>query len=100
MPAWLADLTARSVPPLTRSGTEPEVPGSEPCARNALGTPLGDDLDLGAEGLRREAAVPPDAERALRTVEGHDPPQDPDAVLAGPHDPGSQELGRVLRLGG
>src|SRR5439155_25606077 len=57
------------------------------------------DRDLGAEGLRREAAVPPDAERALRAVEGHDPAQDLEPVLAGPHDPGSQELGRMLRLG-
>src|SRR2546426_6152024 len=57
------------------------------------------NLDLGAERLRREAAVPPDAERALRAVEGHDPAQDLEAVLAGPHDPGSQELGRMLRLG-
>src|SRR2546425_7518718 len=57
------------------------------------------DLDLGAEGLRREAAVPPDPERALRAVERYDPAQDLEAVLAGPHDPGSQELRRLLRLG-
>src|SRR5438445_886107 len=62
-------------------------------------TPSRNNLDLGAKGLRREAAVPPDAERALRAVEGHDPAQDLEAVLAGPHDPGSQELGRMLRLG-
>src|SRR5207245_3670139 len=55
--------------------------------------------DLRPEGLRREATVPPDAERALGAVEGHDPAQDLEAVLAGPHDPGSQQLGRMLRLG-
>src|SRR2546422_4539632 len=57
------------------------------------------DLDLGAEGLRREAAVPPDAERALPAVKGHDPAQDLDAVLSGPHHPGSQELPRMVRFG-
>src|SRR2546427_6827591 len=57
------------------------------------------DLDLRAEGLRREAAVPPDAECAFRTVEGHDPAQDLEAVLAGPHGPRTQELARVLRFG-
>ena len=61
--------------------------------------PLGDDLDLSAEGLRREATVPPDAERALRAVEGHGAAQDLDAVHTGPHHPGSQELGRVFRVG-
>ena len=49
--------------------------------------------------MRREAAVPPDAERALRAVEGHHPAQDLEAVLAGPYDTGSQELGRVFRVG-
>src|SRR5437016_8976092 len=67
--------------------------------RNAPGVASRNDLDPGAEGLRREAAVPPDAERALRAVEGHDPAQDLEAVLAGPHDPSSQELRRMLRLG-
>src|SRR2546426_5881749 len=57
------------------------------------------NLDLGAERLRREAAVPPDAGRALRAVEGHDSAQDLEAVLAGPHDTGSQELRPLLRLG-
>src|SRR3989442_14882260 len=57
------------------------------------------DLDRGPERLRREAAVPPDAERALRAVEGHHPAQDLEAVLAGPDDPGPQELRRLLRLG-
>src|SRR5438128_1257489 len=57
------------------------------------------NLDLRPERLRREAAVPPHAERAFRAVEGHDPAQDLEAVLAGPHDAGSQELRRTLRLG-
>src|SRR6266581_1143559 len=39
------------------------------------------------------------AERALPAVKGHDPAQDLDAVLAGPHHPRSQELRRMLRLG-
>src|SRR5207245_505458 len=39
------------------------------------------DLDLGAEGLRREAAVPPDAERALPAGKGHDPAQGLDGLL-------------------
>ena len=73
---------------------------SEPYARNPLGMPSGDDLNLSTEGLRREAAVPPDAERAFRAVEGHDTAEDLDAVLSGPHHAGSQELRRVLRLGG
>src|SRR6266540_7130515 len=60
---------------------------------------LWNERDLGAEALRREAAVPPDAERAFPPVEGHDPAQYLQAVLAGPHHPGSQELGRMLRLG-
>src|SRR5205809_1019083 len=67
--------------------------------RNAPGVASRNDLDPGAEGLRREAAVPPDAERPLRAVEGHDPAQDLEAVLAGPHHPGSHEFGRVFRLG-
>src|SRR2546428_12623144 len=58
------------------------------------------DRDLAAERLRREAAVPPDAERAPRAVEGHHPAQDLEAVLAGPHHPGSPELGPMLRPGG
>jgi len=49
--------------------------GFAPCTRNALGVASRNDLDLGPEGLRREATVPPDAERALRAVEGHDPAQ-------------------------
>src|SRR2546422_835754 len=46
------------------------------------------DRDLGAERLRREAAGPPDAERALRAREGHHPAQGLEAGLAGPraHD--------------
>src|SRR5437867_2544424 len=67
--------------------------------RNAPGVASRNDLDPGAEGLRRETAVPSDAERPLRAVEGHDPAQDLEAVLAGPHHPGSQEFGRVFRLG-
>src|SRR5205823_5197064 len=58
-----------------------------------------DDLDLGAEALRRKAAVPSDAERALRAVEGHDPAQELQAILAGPHHPGSQQLRRLLGIG-
>src|SRR5207244_5571285 len=87
-------------PTLRRCGTEPGPGGPEPCARNVPGVPSRDDPDLRAEGLRREAAVPPDAERAFRAVEGHDTAEDLDAVLSGPHHAGSQELRRVLRLGG
>src|SRR6266511_1922089 len=60
---------------------------------------LWNELDRGAEALRREAAVPPDAERAFPSVEGHDPAQDLEAVLAGPHHAGPEEIGRLLRLG-
>src|SRR5437867_1814680 len=67
--------------------------------RNAPGVASRNDLDPGAEGLRREAAVPPDAERPLRAVERDDPAQDLQAILAGPHHPGSHEFGRVFRLG-
>src|SRR2546428_6527690 len=87
------------MPSLARSDIEWSNVRSAPCTRKAPGVASRNDLDLGAEGLRREAAVPPDAERALRAMEGHDPAQDLEAVLAGPHDPGSQELGRMLRLG-
>ena len=31
------------------------------------------DLDLGAQGLRRKSAIPPDPDRPLRTVARHDP---------------------------
>src|SRR5439155_8129005 len=67
--------------------------------RNAPGVASRNDLDPGAEGLRREAAVPPDAERPLRAVERDDPAQDLEAILAGPYHPGSQEFGRAFRLG-
>src|SRR6266511_6051013 len=60
---------------------------------------LWNELDRGAEALRREPAVPPDAERAFPSVEGHDPAQDLEAVLAGPHHAGPEEIGRLLRLG-
>src|SRR5207302_10766423 len=69
-------------------------------ARNTLGRPSGDGLNLSTEGQRGEAAVPPDAERGFRAVEGHDTAEDLDAVLSGPHHAGSQELRRVPRLGG
>src|SRR2546428_291386 len=87
------------MPSLARSDIEWSNVRSAPCTRKAPGVASRNDLDLGAKRLRREAAVPPDAERALRAVERHDPAQDREAVLAGPHDPGSQELGRMLRLG-
>src|SRR5437667_12160751 len=67
--------------------------------RNAPGVASRNDLDPGAEGLRREAAVPPDAERPLRAVERDDPAQDLQAILAGPHHPRSHEFGRAFRLG-
>src|SRR2546425_703072 len=96
--ASLAELAAGRVPSFMRSGPDRSAGGSAPCTRNAPGVASRNDLDLGAEGLRREAAVPPDAERALRAMEGHDPAQDLQAVFAGPHHAGSQELRRMLRL--
>src|SRR2546426_517714 len=97
--ASLAELAAGRVPSFMRSGPDRSAGGSAPCTRNALGVASRNDLDLRAEGLRREAAVPPDAERALRAVQRHDPAQDLQAVFAGPHHAGSQELRRMLRLG-
>src|SRR5256712_10537161 len=96
--ASLAELAAGRVPSFMRSGPDRSAGGSAPCTRNAPGVASRNDLALGAEGLRREAAVPPDAERALRAMEGHDPAQDLQAVFAGPHHAGSQELRRMLRL--
>src|SRR2546426_1036283 len=49
--------------------------------RNALGAASGNDLDLRAKGLRREAAVPPDPERPLRAVEGHNSAQELHPIL-------------------
>src|SRR2546422_5585150 len=95
----LASLAAGRVPSFMRSGPDPSAGGSAPCTRNALGVASRNDLDLRAEGLRREAAVPSDAECALGTVKGHDPAQDLQAVFAGPHHAGSQELRRMLWLG-
>src|SRR2546422_10327976 len=97
--ASVAQLAAGRVPSFIRSGPDPSAGGSAPCTRNALGVASRNDLDLGAEGLRREAAGPPDTERAPRAVQRNDPAPDLEAVLAGPHHSGSQELGRVLRLG-
>src|SRR2546427_10500135 len=97
--ASLAELAAGRVPSFMRSGPDRSAGGSAPCTRNALGVASRNDLDLRAEGLRREAAVPSDAECALGTVKGHDPAQDLDAVLSGPHHPGSQELRSMLWLG-
>src|SRR2546428_3230635 len=53
------------------------------------------DLDLGAEGLRRAAAVPPDPQRGLPAVKGHEPALDLGAVLSGPPPPSAHERPRL-----
>src|SRR2546430_14262901 len=50
------------------------------------------DLDLGAQSLRREATFPSGTDRSLRTVARDHSAEDPDAVLAEPHDPGADHL--------
>src|SRR3989442_2824717 len=95
--ASLAELAAGRVPSFMRSGPDPSAGGSAPCTRNALGVASRNDLDLRAEGLRREAAVPSDPECAPGTAKGHDPAQDLDSRLSGPHHPGSQERPSILR---
>src|SRR2546427_13250851 len=86
--ASLASLAAGRVPSFMRSGPDPSAGGSAPCTRNALGVASRNDLDLRAEGLRREAAVPSDPEGAPGTGEGPHPAPDPDAGPSGPHHPG------------
>src|SRR3989442_6067880 len=92
--ASLAELAAGRVPSFMRSGPDRSAGGSAPCTRNALGVASRNDLDLRAEGLRRGAAVPPDAERAPRGVQRHEPGPELQSVFSGPHPPGSQELRR------
>src|SRR5439155_791013 len=50
------------------------------------------DLDLGAQGLRRKSTIPPDPDRPVRTVAGHDAALNPDAVLTEPYRAGSDGL--------
>src|SRR5438445_655913 len=76
------------MPSLPRSDIEWSAVRSAPCTRKAPGVASRNDLDLGAEGLRREAAVPADAERALRAVE------EDDLRLVDP----VHEAGELLRL--
>src|SRR5439155_7677709 len=57
------------------------------------------DLDLGAQTLGREAAFPPYTDRPLRTVARDHPAQDPNAVLAKPHDPSAYHLPRIHLTG-
>src|SRR2546425_10106029 len=90
--ASLADLAAGRVPSFMRSGPDPSAGGSAPCTRNAPGVASRNDLDLGAEGLRREGAGPPDPGRALRALEGPRPGQDLPAGSAGPHPAGAHGL--------
>src|SRR6266704_5457125 len=99
MSASLGDLAAHlsAIAREIRQGTEALADPHGPA--NRAWRVSREDLDLGAEALRREAAVPPDAKRPFPPVEGHDPAQDLQAVLAGPHHPSSQELRRMLRLG-
>src|SRR5512136_380480 len=59
---------------------------------------LRDDRDPGAQGLRRETAVPLHSYRALRSVQAHDPPEDLEAIRTLPDDPGAEELRRILGL--
>src|SRR6266581_69112 len=99
MSASLGDLAAHlsAIAREIRQGTEaladPHGPANRAWRRS------GNDPDRGAEALGREAAIPPDPERAFPPVEGHDPAQDLEAVLAGPHHAGPEELRRMLRLG-
>src|SRR2546422_11491517 len=90
----LASLAAGRVPSFMRSGPDPSAGGSAPCTRNALGVASRNDLDLRAEGLRREAAGPSDAECGLGTVKGHHPAPDLGAVPSGPPHPASPEVPR------
>src|SRR3989442_6971321 len=94
--ASLAELAAGRVPSFMRSGPDRSAGGSAPCTRNALGVASRNDLDLRAEGLRREAAVPPEADRALRALQGPDPAQDLQGGFYGPHAPGCQEVRPIL----
>src|SRR5207245_1815675 len=50
------------------------------------------DLDLGPQGRRRTAPVPPTPDRPLRTVACHDAALNPKPVLAKPHRAGSDGL--------
>src|SRR2546422_5640691 len=87
--ASLAELAAGRVPSFMRSGPDRSAGGSAPCTRNALGVASRNDLDLRAEGLRREAAVPSGPGGAPGTLKGHDPAPDLDAGPSGPHHPRS-----------
>src|SRR2546428_8821119 len=82
--ASLAQLAAGRVPSFIRSGPDPSAGGSAPCTRNALGVASRNDLDLGAEGLRREGAGPPGTERAPPGPPRRDPGPGLAAVLPGP----------------
>src|SRR5439155_19718327 len=57
------------------------------------------DLDLGAQTLRREAAFPSNSDRSLRTVARDNWAEDPDAILAKPHEPGAYHLLRIHLVG-
>src|SRR2546422_10380694 len=98
--ASLAELAAGRVPSFMRSGPDRSAGGSAPCTRNALGVASRNDLDLRAEGLRRQAAGPSDAERALGTVKGHGPAQGAAAALWGAPPPRSREPRTLLCFAG
>src|SRR2546427_11744718 len=82
--ASLAELAAGRVPSFMRSGPDRSAGGSAPCTRNALGVASRNDLDLRAEGLRREAAGPPGAGRPPPAARRPDPAPGLPAGLAGP----------------
>src|SRR5256712_10982784 len=96
--ASLAELAAGRVPSFMRSGPDRSAGGSAPCTRNALGVASRNDLDLRAEGLRREAAAPSDAECPLGTPKGHDPAPDLEPALFGPHHPAAHEGRSMLSV--
>src|SRR5206468_9898310 len=50
------------------------------------------DLDFGAQGLWRKSTIPPDSDRPVRTVAGHDAALNPDAVRAEPYRAGADGL--------
>ena len=58
-----------------------------------------EDLDLGAQGLRGKPAIPPNTDRALRTMAGHDPAVNLKAVLAKPYHTSSHERSRAISVG-
>src|SRR3990172_2302969 len=88
---------SRAAPPPGPGGTGGVAAGA--CGRSGGRFGLTKDRHGGAEGLRRKPPAPPHAEGALGPVSGHDPAEDPKAVLATPNDPSAEESLRGLPAG-